>query len=153
MAFAVQSPAFDDGQPIPLRYTRDGENISPPLQWEDVPQGARSLALVIEDPDAPSGTFRHWALYNIKPSQKALAEDVEGIRAEALGCGVNDFGNARYDGPQPPKNDPPHHYHFRLIALDVPSLDLPATATAGDVLATARAHMIDEADLVGTFKS
>lgn len=153
MAFAVRSPAFDDGQPIPPKYTRDGENISPPLKWQDVPRGTRSLALVIEDSDAPSGMFRHWALYNIKPGQTSLAEDMSEIRAEALGCGVNDFGNACYDGPQPLQNDPPHHYHFRLIALDVPSLDLPSTAGAGDVLAAARTHIIDEAELVGTYKS
>jgi Raf kinase inhibitor-like YbhB/YbcL family protein len=153
MAFAVHSPAFADGKPIPEKYTRDGENISPPLQWRDLPDGTQSLALIIEDPDAPSGVFRHWAVYNIKPSQKSLAEGVNGIRADALGCGVNDFGNARYDGPQPPQDDQPHHYHFRLIALDVPNLDLPPTAPAGEVLAQARSHMIDETEFVATFKS
>ncbi|HEX9463108.1 MAG TPA: YbhB/YbcL family Raf kinase inhibitor-like protein [Alphaproteobacteria bacterium] len=153
MAFAIRSPAFENGTPIPPKYTRDGENISPPLQWRDVPAGTESLALIIEDPDAPSGVFRHWAVYNIKPTQKSLAEGMNGIRAEAFGCGVNDFGNARYDGPQPPQDDDAHHYHFRLLALDVPSLDLLPTAKAGDVLATARDHMIDEVELVGTFKS
>ena len=153
MAFAIRSAVFENGQPIPPKYTRDGENISPPLQWSDVPAGTRSLALVIEDPDAPSGIFRHWAVYNIRPSQTSLAEGVNGPRAEALGSGVNDFGNARYDGPQPPQGDAPHHYRFRLLALDVPSLELPSTAKAGDVLADARSHLIDETELVGTFKS
>lgn len=152
MAFAVSSSAFKNGSPIPPRYTRDGENVSPPLAWNDVPEGTRSLALVVEDPDAPAGTFRHWALYNIKPTQKALPEGIAGPKAESLGAGVNDFGTARYEGPQPPKGHGPHHYHFRLIALDVPSLDLPPTAKAQDVLARARAHMIDEADLVGLFE-
>jgi len=153
MAFAIQSPAFENGQAIPPKYTRDGENISPPLQWRDLPAGTQSLALIVEDPDAPSGVFRHWAVYNIKPAQKSLAEGMNGIRAEAFGCGVNDFGNARYDGPQPPQHDKPHHYHFRLVALDVPSLDLQPTASAAEVLARARAHMIDETEFVGTFKS
>lgn len=153
MAFAISSPAFDSGGPIPPKYTRDGENVSPPLHWQDVPAGARSLALVIEDPDAPSGTFRHWAVYNIRPTQTALREGISGAGADAYGYGVNDFGNARYDGPQPPKGDGPHHYHIRLVALDVPSLDLPPTAKAEQVLSTARRHKVGETELVGTFQS
>lgn len=150
MAFAISSPAFESGGRIPPKYTRDGENLSPPLQWRDVPKGARSLALVIEDADAPSGTFRLWAVYNIKPSQTALRE---GSQADYLGYGVNDFGYPRYDGPQPPKGHGPHHYHFRLIALDVASLDLPPTAKADDVLNAARSHKLEETELVGVFQS
>ena len=153
MAFAISSPAFDNGGRIPPKYTRDGENLSPPLQWQGVPKQARSLALVIEDPDAPSGTFRHWAVYNIRPTQSALREGLSGASADNLGYGVNDFGNARYDGPQPPKGHGPHHYHFRLVALDVPSLDLPPTAKAEDVLNAARSHKIDETEVVGVFQS
>lgn len=153
MAFAISSSAFESGGPIPRKYTRDGENLSPPLQWRDVPKDARSLALVIEDPDAPSGTFHHWAAYNIKPTQTALREGLSSSKADRLGYGVNDFGYPRYDGPQPPKGDGPHHYHFRLIALDVPGLDLPPTAKADDVLSAARSHKLDEADLVGVFQS
>ncbi len=153
MAFEISSPAFETGGPIPPKYTRDGENLSPPLQWRNVPKDARSLALVIEDPDAPTGTFRHWAVYNIKPSQTALREGLSSSRADHLGFGVNDFGHPRYDGPQPPKGHGPHHYHFRLIALDVPSLDLPPTAKADDVLSAARSHKVGETELVGIFQS
>jgi Raf kinase inhibitor-like YbhB/YbcL family protein len=153
MAFEISSPAFEGGGPIPPKNTRDGDNLSPPLQWRDVPKATRSLALVIEDPDAPSGTFRHWAVYNIRPMQTALREGLSGAGADTFGYGVNDFGNPRYDGPQPPKGDGPHHYHFRLIALDVPSLDLPPTANVEDVLNAARSHKVDEAELVGLFQS
>ncbi|HTY69364.1 MAG TPA: YbhB/YbcL family Raf kinase inhibitor-like protein [Alphaproteobacteria bacterium] len=153
MSFSIISPAFESGGRIPPKYTRDGENLSPPLQWRDVPKDTRSLALVIEDPDAPSGTFRHWAVYNIKPTQTALREGLSSTKADHLGYGVNDFGYPRYDGPQPPKGHGPHHYHFRLIALDVPSLDLPPTANAEDVLNAARSHRLDETELVGIFQS
>lgn len=153
MAFEIRSPAFDSGGRIPPRYTRDGENVSPPLQWHDVPKKAQSLVLVIEDPDAPSGTFRHWAVYNIRPTQSGLREGLSAGTADDFGYGVNDFGNPRYDGPQPPKGHGPHHYHFRLIALDVRKLDLPPTAGAEDVLNAARSHKLDEADLVGVFQS
>ena len=153
MAFAISSAAFAPGGRIPPKYTRDGENLSPPLNWRDVPAGTQSLALVIEDPDAPSGTFRHWAVYNIKPAQTSLREGHAASGADALGYGVNDFGNARYDGPQPPQGHGPHHYHFRLVALDIPILDLPPTAKADDVLNAARSHKLDETELVGLFQS
>lgn len=153
MAFSISSPAFENGGTIPPKYTRDGENVSPPLQWRDVPEDARSLALVIEDPDAPAGTFRHWAVYNIKPTQTALREGLSGAEANNLDYGVNDFGHARYDGPQPPQGDGPHHYHFRLLALAVPSLELPPTAKVEDVLNAARSHKVGETEVVGTFQS
>lgn len=153
MTFAISSPAFASGGRIPPKYTRDGENLSPPLHWRDLPAGTQSLALVIEDPDAPSGTFRHWAVYNIKPTQTSLREGHSASGTDALGYGVNDFGNARYDGPQPPQGHGPHHYHFRLVALDIPGLDLPSTAKADDVLNAARSHKLDETELVGVFQS
>lgn len=153
MTFTISSPAFENEGPIPPKYTRDGENVSPPLQWRDVPKAARSLALIIEDPDAPSGTFRHWAVYNIKPAQTALREGLSGAEANSLAYGVNDFGHARYDGPQPPQGHGPHHYHFRLIALDVPNLELPSTAKAEDVLNAARSHKVGETEVVGVFQS
>lgn len=153
MPFLIDSPAFEDGHSIPPKYARDGDNLSPPLQWRGVPPGAQSLALVVEDPDAPNGTFHHWLLYNINPAAGSLPEGVRNIRALNLGCGVNDFGKPRYDGPQPPKGDRPHHYHFRLMALDVPDLNLPPSAKAEEVLTRAREHEIGEAELVGTFES
>jgi hypothetical protein len=117
MAFAVNSPAFRNGEKIPAKYTADGENISPPLAWHDAPAGARSFALIVEDPDAPNGTFRHWGLCNLPGGRTMLPEGVEqSVKTEPLGHAVNDFGHRRYDGPAPPKGHGPHHYHFRLAA-------------------------------------
>ena len=154
MAFAVESPAFRDGERIPDRYVRDGQNLSPPLRWRDVPPGTRSFALVVEDPDAPRGTFRHWAVYDIDGARTELPEGTTaGAKTESLGHGVNDFGNAHYDGPQPPKGHGVHHYHFRLIALDVETLDLPPKADVEAVTAAARPHVLAEAELVGIFEN
>lgn len=150
MAFTVESSAFRNGEPIPDRHVRDGENLSPPLRWRDAPPGTRSFALVAEDPDAPRGTFRHWAVYNIDGARTELPE---GATAESRGHGVNDFGNAHYDGPQPPKGHGVHHYHFRLMALDVETLDLPPKADVEAVAAAARPHVLAEAELVGTFEN
>ena len=152
MAFSISSSAFENNGAIPPRFTRDGENVSPPLQWRNVPKEAQSLALVVEDPDAPSGIFRHWAVYDISPSQSGLREGLSAAEADNLGYGVNDFGYARYDGPQPPQGSGPHHYHFRLFALDVPTLELASTAKVEEVLAAARRHKVGEAEIVGLFQ-
>ena len=153
MAFVMNSPAFADGQQIPARYTRDGENNSPPLEWSGTPAQAQSYVLIIEDPDAPSGTFRHWAVYNIPGDRTGLPEGAgSGMQVEGLSQGVNDFGNARYDGPQPPRGHGPHHYHFRLAALNIPRLDVPARAKVVEVWEAARPHIVDETELVGTYE-
>lgn len=150
MAFTLKSPAFRDGDEIPERYIRQGGNASPPLQWDGAPKGTKSFALIVEDPDAPKGLFRHWAIYDLPPDQTQLTENVarsgSGVFTEAL----NDFGAAAYDGPQPPPGSGLHHYHFRLAALDVAHLELPAKARAKDVWQAAQAHVIEEADLVAT---
>lgn len=152
MTLTLSSPAFADGHPIPQRFTRDGGNVSPPLRWHGAPRGTRSHVLVVEDPDAPSGTFRHWAVYDLPGNATELAEGVGSQKASpALRVAVNDFGDRRYDGPQPPRGHGVHHYHFRLFALDVPQLKIPANASARDVLEVARAHSLAEADFVGTF--
>jgi Raf kinase inhibitor-like YbhB/YbcL family protein len=153
MAFILNSPAFGDGDPIPPRYSRDGDNVSPPLEWQDAPQTTQSYVLVVDDPDAPSGTFRHWAVYNIMGSRDRLPEGTTaGAKTESLGHGVNDFGNTHWDGPQPPRGHGRHHYHFRLAALDVPELDLPPKATVEQIWRAARPHIVGEAELVGTFE-
>src|SRR3954451_14733618 len=104
MVFKLTSPAFGEGQPIPVKYTSDGQNVSPPLEWSDPPPGTKSFALIVEDPDAPSGTFRHWGLYNIRGERALLPEDIgQGPKTEPLGKGVNDFGELDYGGPAPPK--------------------------------------------------
>jgi Raf kinase inhibitor-like YbhB/YbcL family protein len=150
MPLTITSPAFKHGEVIPTRYTRDGENLSPPLEWRDAPPETKSYVLLIEDPDAPSGTFRHWAMYNIPASETGLPEGASGQGLGDAGEGVNGFGNARYDGPQPPKGHGPHHYHVRLAALDVPQLGIAASAQAEEVWARAQPHIIAEAELIGT---
>jgi Raf kinase inhibitor-like YbhB/YbcL family protein len=153
MTFALNSPAFRNGEKIPAKYTADGENLSPPLAWHDAPAGTRSFALIIEDPDAPSGTFRHWGLYNLPGGRTTLPEGVEqSVKTEPLGHAVNDFGHRRYDGPAPPKGHGPHHYHFRLAALDVEKLPGHAHARVSDLWAEARRHMLAEAELVGVYE-
>src|SRR5690606_5678044 len=117
MAFTLESPAFENGQTIPEAYVREGGNLSPPLRWSGAPAGTRSFLLVVEDPDAPRGVFRHWAVYDIVAERTELPEGTAG--PERFRQGVNDFGNDRYDGPRPPKGHGIHHYHFRLSALDV----------------------------------
>ena len=152
MALTITSPAFKHGEVIPTRYTRDGDNISPPLEWHDAPPETQSFVLLIEDPDAPSGTFRHWSMYNIPAGEAGLLQDAAGHGPGGAGEGVNGFGNARYDGPQPPRGHGPHHYHFRLAALDVPRLNIPASAKAEHVWAKAQPHIIAEAEVVGVYE-
>ena len=153
MALTLEIPAFADQQPIPPRHSRDGGNLSPPLLWRDEPAGTASFALVVEDPDAPDGTFRHWAAYNIPPGTHRLPEGAgSGAGPGTMRMARNDFGDARYDGPAPPRGHGTHHYHFRLFALDVGDLALPPGALAGAVLSGARAHALESAEIVGTFE-
>jgi Raf kinase inhibitor-like YbhB/YbcL family protein len=153
MPFALESSAFRNGSPIPPRHARNGDNVSPPLEWRDAPRETKSFALIVEDPDAPSGTFRHWALYDIAGERSALPEGTTaGAKTESLGHGLNDFGSMRYEGPQPPKGHGPHHYHFRIAALDVARLDLPPKPSVEEVWKAAEPHVLAEAELVGTFE-
>lgn len=153
MTLHLHTPAFvADGQ-IPEQYSRDSDNLSPRLEWTGAPLRTRSFALVVEDPDAPRGTFRHWAAYDIPPDATWLDEGAgSGALDGSLRMGRNDFGGARYDGPQPPPGHGVHHYHFRLFALDVPHLDVPAGASAAQILDAAQEHSIAQADIVGTFE-
>ena len=153
MTLTLSAPAFTQNQRIPAQFSRDGGNVSPPIEWHDAPAKTRSFALVVEDPDAPMGVFRHWAAYDIPADAQRLAEGV-GSREQgaALQMATNDFGNTRYDGPQPPAGHGTHHYHFRLFALDVPELGVPPECSAEDILAAAQEHALAEADVVGTFE-
>jgi Raf kinase inhibitor-like YbhB/YbcL family protein len=154
MALTLTSPAFARNQKIPNQFSRDGGNVSPPIEWQGAPAGTRSFALVVEDPDAPRGTFRHWAAYDIPPDARRLTEGA-GSRNQgsAIHMATNDFGNTQYDGPQPPPGHGVHHYHFRLFALDVPQLEVPPECRAKDVLDAARDHALAEADVVGVFEA
>jgi Raf kinase inhibitor-like YbhB/YbcL family protein len=143
----LTSSAFKDGQPIPVQYSCDGANQSPPLAWGEPPEGTKSFALVIDDPDAPSGTFRHWGVYDIPASARSIGG------GQKVGTEVtNDFGKPGYGGPCPPKGHGPHHYHFKLFALGVDKLDLPGAAKITDVEAAARRHAIAQGELIGTYE-
>jgi Raf kinase inhibitor-like YbhB/YbcL family protein len=149
MSFGLHSPAFQNGGAIPERYARDGANLSPPLRWTDPPAQTKSFMLVMEDPDAPRGVFRHWAIHGINPQQTELRE---GIGMDGRRQAVNDFGRPGYDGPQPPRGHGVHHYHFKLWALDVANLDAPPDASVEQTSNAARPHVVGQAELVGLFE-
>lgn len=152
MAFQLKIPAFGSSEPIPRKYTADGENLSPPLEGSDPPSGAKSLALIAEDPDAPSGIFRHWGIYNIMADRRQLPEGIgHGQKTEDLGMGINDFGDPRYSGPAPPKGHGTHHYHFKLAALDVDTLAQAPNMKVADIWKSAEKHKLGEAELIGTY--
>jgi Raf kinase inhibitor-like YbhB/YbcL family protein len=143
----VTSSAFDDGGTIPRRYSCDGDEVSPPLAWKGVPDGAHELALLVEDPDAPGGTFVHWVLFNIPADANGLAEGDVPTNARQ---GQSSTGEAAYAGPCPPKGDAPHHYEFTLYALKS-GLDLPDGAAADDVRAAVAKAALARGRLVGRF--
>jgi Raf kinase inhibitor-like YbhB/YbcL family protein len=144
---SLTSDAFQDGQPIPTQYTCDGADQRPDLHWGEPPQGTKSFALVIDDPDAPSGTFRHWGVYDIPANTRSLTS------GQSVGTEVtNDFGKSGYGGPCPPKGHGPHHYHFRLFALDVDKLGLSPNAKIEDVENAAGQHVIGQTELIGTYE-
>ena len=151
MAFEMSSSAFQEGKSIPQQYTGDGRNISPPLRWGDPPAGTRSLALICEDPDAPRGTFTHWVAFNLPAESRELAEGVPGEETLPNGTtqGTNDFGKVGYGGPKPPPGKP-HHYFFKLYALDQP-VELRPGATKAQLLAAVKGHVLGEAQFMGTF--
>src|SRR5713101_7005105 len=151
MAMHLTSPVFKYGEKMPERFSCDGANISPPLTWSDVPQGTHSLALFCDDPDAPDGTFHHWAVYDIPVTTHDLPEGFSSAAMVGLiRQGVNDFRKVGYGGACPPKGHGAHHYHFKLMALDVGHLNVRGTR-CGDIEAVARAHALAESDLVGIY--
>src|SRR5437763_9522135 len=152
MPLMLASPAIPPNGEIPAQYTCDGAEISPPLSWSDVPAGTGSLVLVVEDPDAPSGTFRHWAVFDIPPASRGLDAGYSANRPiAALHQARNDFGKTGYGGPCPPRGGGIHHYNFRLLAISRPTLDLRAPAAAIDVPRAAQPYVIQQAELVGTY--
>jgi hypothetical protein len=146
--FMLRSTAFEDGQPLPADYSCDGANKSPPLGWSDPPRGTKSFALVVDDPDAPSGTFRHWGTWNIPAGSHGIEEGQGGQFPQA----VNDFGSQGYGGACPPKGHGAHRYRFKLFALDTDKLDLPSGAKVEQVEATAADHLLGQAQLTGTYE-
>jgi Raf kinase inhibitor-like YbhB/YbcL family protein len=145
----LRSDAFTDGSPIPPRFTCEGEDMSPPLRWGDAPAATRSFVLLCDDPDAPSGTWRHWAAFDIPPEQTGLAEGIDPNDA-ALKQATNNSDTRGYSGPCPPHGHGPHRYHFRLLALSVPQLPAMARPSCRAVETAARKHLVEEAVLTGT---
>jgi Raf kinase inhibitor-like YbhB/YbcL family protein len=145
----LSSSAFAEGTEIPRRFTCDGDNLSPPLQWSDAPAGTRSFVLLCDDPDAPVGTWHHWAAYDIPPTATELAENT--ARNAKLKQAVNDFRKTGYGGPCPPHGHGPHHYHFRLLALSTDHLRARTDASCRDVEHEARKFTLAEATLIGWY--
>jgi Raf kinase inhibitor-like YbhB/YbcL family protein len=149
----IRSLAFSDGAAIPRRYTCEGQDVSPPLEWSGLPAATRSLVLLCDDPDAPAGTWHHWAAYDIPRDVTGLAEaDGRADSIKSFQQGTNDFGRVGYGGPCPPKGHGPHHYHFRLLALSADRLPLGKHPPNRDVEREGRKHMIAEATLVGVYQ-
>jgi hypothetical protein len=148
----LTSAAFGEGEPIPVRFTGDGRNVSPPLQWTDVPAESKSLTLVADDPDAPAGTWVHWVLYDLPASANGLAEALPRNQYTPDGAkqGQNSFGHLGYGGPCPPPGNA-HRYFFRLYALDT-RLDLVPGATRKEVEGAMVGHVLAEAQLMGIYK-
>lgn len=145
--FTLSSDDIQDGRPIPTVHTCDGADQSPGLSWPEPPPGTRSFALIMDDPDAPSGTFRHWGAYNIPQTARSIPA------GHALGKqAVNSFGKTGYGGPCPPKGHGPHRYRFKLYALDVDGLTVPNDAKVEQVEQEAEQHTIAKAQLTGTYE-
>lgn len=151
MEIKITSSAFEDGALIPAKYTCDGEDVSPPLQWEAVPEGTKSIALISDDPDAPVGTWIHWVLYNLPAEVKELAEAVPADETLPGGArqGTTDFGRIGYGGPCPPSGT--HRYFFKIYALDT-EIDLPAGAGKRELLNAIEGHILAQGQLIGKYK-
>jgi len=147
----VTSSAFNEGQMIPLKYTCDGQDISPPLEWEDAPDATKSFALICDDPDAPMGMWVHWVVYDIPPDMNNLPEHVRPERQLGNGIrqGNNSWPNIGYGGPCPPGGT--HRYYFKLYALDT-TLNLKPGATKEQLLQAMKGHVLEEAHLMGKYQ-
>ena len=151
----IRSSAFDPGSEIPLRHTCDGEDLSPQLSWSGVPEGVESFVLIMDDPDAPPGTWVHWLLYDLPGDVRELreglakSESLDGGGIQGMCWGVDSFSRVGYYGPCPPPGSP-HRYSFRLYALDA-KLGLPPKATKKQVVEAIKGHVLAEAELVALF--
>ena len=149
MAFQILSRSFAEGGSIPDLYSCQGANLSPSLEWSGPPKNALSFALIVEDPDAPSGTFCHWLLYDIPADVHVLAQ---GLKPGSVGVsGANDFGRLGYGGPCPPKG-PAHRYYFKLHALDLHTLGLRPGVSRDELLHAIKGHVLAEAQCMGRFQ-
>ena len=139
----LTSPEFEHGGSIPAKFTCDGKDVSPPLEIADAPDDTKTMALIVDDPDAPSKTWLHWLLYDIPPTARIQEDDIPGKQ------GMNDFGKKNYGGPCPPSGR--HRYFFRLNALDT-ELNLPDGASRKDVENAMEGHILEKAELMGLYE-
>jgi len=146
----LKSSAFTAGEMIPQKYTCDGPDVSPPLSWSDVPAGAKSLALIADDPDAPMGTWVHWVAWNIPPNAHGLEEGMpkKDSLPNGMKQGTTDFRSIGYGGPCPPSGT--HRYFFKLYALDT-SLNLPPSTTKKDLEKALQGHLLQQVELMGKY--
>ncbi len=150
MAIAIKSSAFEHEGMIPSKFTCDGADVSPPLEWTGVPEDVDSLVLISDDPDAPGKTWVHWVLFNLSPEVSSLEEDMPKDKKLDSGAvqGVTDFGRNGYGGPCPPGGT--HRYFFKLYALDT-TLDLGPSAKKSDVVKAMEGHVLAEGQLMGKY--
>ena len=150
MEIKIKSPAFEDGGMIPRQFTRDGPDISPALEWEFVPENAKALAIICDDPDAPMGTWVHWVIFNIPSDLSGLDESVpeDGVLSNGSIQGMNDFRRIGYGGPCPPGGT--LRYFFKIYALDK-KLDLAPGATKSQVLEAMEGHIVTQGQLMGRY--
>jgi Raf kinase inhibitor-like YbhB/YbcL family protein len=150
MEIKMTSSAFKEGDMIPKKYTCDGQDVSPPLAWDSVPEGTKSLALISDDPDAPMGTWVHWVIFNLPPDAKELAENVPSQRELKNGAkqGTTDFRRIGYGGPCPPRGT--HRYYFKLYALDT-MINLSPGASKSQLLKAMEGHILAQGQLMGRY--
>lgn len=141
----ITSTAFSNEGTVPKKYTCDGEDVNPPLEFSDIPAGTKSLALIVDDPDAPAGTWVHWTLWNIKPETKEILENTV---PESSTEGTTSFGKPGYGGPCPPSGV--HRYYFKLYALDT-VLNLGADAKVSELEKAASGHILGQATIMGKY--
>ncbi len=150
MELEISSSAFEDGELIPKKYTCDGEDVSPPLSWTQLPKETKSIVLICDDPDAPMGTWVHWVLFGLSPDTLQLSEGISNEKEVIGGAkhGLNDFRRYGYGGPCPPGGT--HRYFFKLYAVDT-QVDLNAGATKKEVLNAIKGHILEEGQLMGLY--
>ena len=148
----ISSASFSAGEMIPKKFTCDGPDVSPALSWNDPPPSTKAFALIMDDPDAPAGTWVHWVLYDLPTSMRELPEGVPKAKDLEIGArqGSNDFRRIGYSGPCPPRGAT-HRYSFRLYALDRPT-QLPAGAAKGDLERAMKGHILAQSELIGRFQ-
>ncbi|RMD45353.1 MAG: YbhB/YbcL family Raf kinase inhibitor-like protein [Aquificota bacterium] len=151
MGIVVKSSDFKNGGYIPVKYTCDGTDISPEISWSNFPENTKSFVIIMDDPDAPVGTFTHWIVYDIPANINKFSEnfpkvaDINGIKQ-----GINDFRKVGYGGPCPPRGKP-HRYFIKIYALDVSNLNIPAMSSRKTVEEAMKGHIIDEGYLMGLY--